>query len=278
MHYRREIVLRKLLSFCVNVFIAVVALAPIVWGLSTSLKPTQKILSLPPEIIPSEITFVHYRTLIAQNMLTYVGNSMIVSLVTVMLCLTIGTVAAYSLSRFEFKGRSLVLLIIIAVMSIPIASLIVPSYTLMASIGLTDKLVGLIVLYTAYQLPIVIWIMYAYIGTIPREIDNAAMIDGYSRLASLRKVVLPLCGPGLIASGLFVLTFAWNDFVVAAVMITSDSVKTLPVAIYSFLGYFGREWGPLLASSMVSIIPVIAIFILFQRYFLSGMTGGSVKG
>jgi multiple sugar transport system permease protein len=107
---------------------------------------------------------------------------------------------------------------------------------------------------------------------------HAARIDGCSRLETLRKVVLPLSGPGLVAAGLFVLTFAWNDFVVAVVMTSSEDAKTLPVAIYGYLGFYGRDWGPLTASAMLSIVPVIAVFVVFQRYFLSGMTGGSIKG
>jgi ABC-type glycerol-3-phosphate transport system permease component len=123
-----------------------------------------------------------------------------------------------------------------------------------------------------------VWILYGYFQTLPEALENAARIDGYGRLAVLRKVVLPLSWPGLIAAGLFVLTFAWNDFVVAVAMTTSENVRTLPVAIYHYLGFFGREWGPLTAAAMVSIVPVVAVFVIFQRYFLSGMTGGGVKG
>jgi len=135
-----------------------------------------------------------------------------------------------------------------------------------------------VLLYTAYQLPLAVWVLYGYFRTIPTEYENAAMVDGYSRLAALRKVVLPLSAPGLIAAGLFTLTFAWNDFVVAVAMNSSDDARTLPVAIYTYLGFFGREWGPLTAAAMVSIVPVIAVFVIFQKYFLSGMTGGGVKG
>lgn len=205
-------------------------------------------------------------------------NSAIVSFFTVALSLTLGALAGYALARFSFRGKALVMFLIVAVMSIPLPSLIVPTFTFLALIGLTNTLLGLVLLYTAYQLPITVWILYAYFRTIPSQLENAAMIDGYTRLQALRKVVLPLSGPGLVAAGLFVVTFAWNDFVVAVAMNSSDEVRTLPVAIYNYLGFFGREWGPLTASAMVSIVPVIVVFIIFQRYFLSGMTGGSVKG
>ncbi len=278
MNYRRAILLRKAIHFAINLTIAAFALAPLLWGLGSSLKPTNRILQVPPEIIPSEITFAHYYTLIENDLFRYMGNSAIVSVASVALCLVLGALAGYALSRFAFPGRKGVMLIVITVMSIPIASLLVPTYTLLANIGLLNSRVGLVLLYTAYELPIVIWIMFGYFNTIPRQLENAAMIDGYGRFEAFRRIVVPLSGPGLIASGLFVLIAAWNDFVVAVVMTSAEAVRTLPVAVYFYLGFFGREWGPLLAASMVSIAPIILIFVLFQKYFVSGVTGGGVKG
>jgi len=270
---------RKFGDWAINALILVFALAPIAWGLSTSLKRTEKILELPPELIPSEPTLTHYIRLFFEGGISrYIANSLVVSAATVALCLSIGALGGYALARFQFRGKGLVMLIVVSVMSIPIASMIVPTYTLMAQLGLLNSRVGLVLIYTAYQLPMVVWLLYGYFQTIPRELENAAMIDGYSRLAAMRKVLLPLSGPGLVAAGLFVLVFAWNDFVVALVMTSEDAVRTLPVAIYFYLGFYGREWGPLTASAMISIVPVIGIFVVFQRYFMSGMTGGGVKG
>lgn len=278
MNYMKVIRARKIGELAVNATIALFALAPLLWGLSSSLKPTNEILRVPPELIPSRVTFAHYATLIENDLLHYAANSAIVSAATVFICLATGTFAGYALSRFSFPGRGFVMLIVVAVMSIPIASLLVPTYTLIANLGLLDTRTGLVLLYTAYELPIVIWIMLGYFNTIPRQLEHAAMIDGYGRFDAFRKVILPLSGPGLIASGLFVLTAAWNDFVVAVVMTSAEAVRPLPVAVYFYLGFFGREWGPLLAASMVSIAPIIVIFVIFQRYFISGVTGGSVKG
>jgi len=260
------------------VLIAIVALFPILWGLSTSLKPADRILEYPPEFIPSTPTLEHYFFLVETGIWLPILNSLIVSAFSVGLSLVLGTLAGYALARFDFKGKGATMILIVAVMSIPLPSLTVPTFILLALIGLNDSLFGLIVLYTAYQLPITVWILYGYFRTLPRELESAAMIDGYSRLDVLRKIVVPLSGPGLIASGLFVLTFAWNDFVVAVAMVSSAENRTLPLAIYNYLGFFGREWGPLTASAMVATVPVIVIFVFFQRYFLSGMTGGSVKG
>ncbi len=263
----------------VDALIAIAALGPILWGLSTSLKPSADILAFPPELIPTHPTLAHYSLLFRTGISLFMLHSVVVSSFAVIASLALGSIAAYALARMPFRGRTAVMFATVALMSIPLPSVLVPTFTLLATVGLTDSLLGLGLLYTAYQLPIVVWLLYGYFGSLPIELEHAAMIDGCSRLRTLRKVVLPLSGPGLVAAGLFVLTFAWNDFVVAVVMISSESAKTLPVAIYGgYLGFYGRDWGPLTAAAMVSVVPVIAVFVFFQRYFLSGLTGGGVKG
>ncbi|MFO1310684.1 MAG: carbohydrate ABC transporter permease [Burkholderiales bacterium] len=276
--WRTRALLRRILNAAVTAAVCVAALFPILWGLSTSLKSASGILEYPPSLLPSPPTLEHYAQLFGTGIHRYLWNSAVVSALTVALCVILAALAAYALARFEFKGKGPVMFVIVAVMSIPLPSLTVPTFTFLALVGLTNTLTGLVLLYTAYQLPLAVWVLYGYFKTIPTEYENAAMVDGYSRFAALRKVVLPLSAPGLIAAGLFTLTFAWNDFVVAVAMNSSDDVRTLPVAIYNYLGFFGREWGPLTAAAMVSIVPVIVVFVIFQKYFLSGMTGGGVKG
>jgi ABC-type glycerol-3-phosphate transport system permease component len=275
--WRSRSLARRAITWALNLIILAVALGPILWGLSTSLKPTQAILRYPPQIIPETTTFEHYLFLFETGIGRPILNSVIVSVGSVLLCLVVGCIAAYALARIKFRGSAFLLFGTMALMSIPLPSLLVPTFTLLANAGLTNSLIGLTLLYTAYQLPIVVWIMYSFILSLPIELEHAAMIDGYSRGQILRKIVLPLSGPGLVASGLFVLTFSWNDFVVAVAMNSSEATKTLPVAIYGYLGFFGRDWGPLTAAAMVSIVPVIVVFLFFQRFFLSGMTSGSVK-
>jgi multiple sugar transport system permease protein len=275
--WKRRRRLRRLAHGATSALIALVALFPILWGLSTSLKTAPDIVAFPPTLLPPEPTLEHYALLFRTGIERYVFNSVVVSFAAVIGALALGSLAAYAAARLRFRGRSAILLAVVALMSIPLPSLLVPTFTFLARIGLLDSLTGLALLYIAYQLPIVVWVLYGYFLTIPVELENAARIDGYSRFATLRKIVLPLSGPGLVAAGLFVLTFAWNDFVVAVAMTSSESVKTLPVAIYGYLGFYGREWGPLTAAAILSILPVIAVFVLFQRFFLSGMTSGGVK-
>ncbi|WP_137176797.1 carbohydrate ABC transporter permease [Roseomonas sp. AR75] len=262
----------------VNLLIAGFALFPILWGLSSSLKPTERIVEFPPRLLPDEPTLEHYARIFQDDAAFYILNSGLVSAATVVLTLILGALGGYALARYDFRGRSLTMMATVAVMSIPIASLLVPTFTLISVLGLYDTRLGLVLLYTAYQLPAAIWMLYGYFMSLPVELENAARVDGCSPTRTLRKVVLPLSKPGLVAAALFILVFAWNDFVVAVTMTSSQEVRTFPVAIYFYLGFYGREWGPLLAASLVSIVPIIAVFVFLQRYFMSGLTGGGVKG
>ena len=267
-----------LIRLLISTLIAAVALMPIVWGLLSSFKTPQDILRTVPQWLPNAFTWQNYASIFKAGVDGYIFNSVLVSGGTVAVCLVLGSVAGFGLARFEFAGKRAVTFAIIAVMSIPVASLLIPTYTMMAEASLVNTRTGLILVYSAYQLPIVIWIMATYYQTLPVELEWSALIDGYSRTQTLTKIVLPLAKPALIASTLFVLTFAWNDFVVAVVLLSSDTVRTLPIGIYNFLGFYGREWGPLLAASMVSIVPLVALFVVLQRFFVAGMTGGGVKG
>ncbi|TKT69250.1 carbohydrate ABC transporter permease [Aquamicrobium sp. LC103] len=269
---------RVFASLVVYGLIALAVLFPILWGLLTSFKPRRAILQYPPVMLPEEPTLAHYQRLWDEGVQHFIVNSLIVTSATLVLSLIVGLFAAYALARANFSGRTVIMFVIIAVMSIPIASLLVPTFTMLSQIGLLDTRTGLVLLYTAYQLPIVVWMLMGYIQTLPVELEHAAMIDGHSRLSVIVRIVAPLSAPALVAAGLFIITFAWNDFVVALVMNSSVATRTLPVAVYNFLGFFGRDWGPLLAASMLSIVPVIIVFIAFQKHFVSGMTGGSVKG
>jgi len=274
----RRILFRRLGRAAVNLLIGAFALFPILWGFSSSLKPTDRIIEYPPRLLPENPTLAHYLRIFQDDAAFYILNSVIVSAATVALTLGLAALGGYALARYDFRGRTLAMMAIVSVMSIPIASLLVPTFTLISVLGLFDTRLGLVLLYTAYQLPAAIWMLYGYFMALPVEIENAARVDGCSPLATLRRVVLPLSKPGLVAAALFVLVFAWNDFVVAVTMTSSQEARTFPVAIYFYLGFYGREWGPLLAASLVSIVPIIAAFVFLQRYFMSGLTGAGVKG
>lgn len=276
--WKRRMVVRKATAFAVNALIVIFALFPIAWGLSSSLKPVDAILQYPPRLVPETFTLEHYIRIFRDDAGYYIFNSVIVTAFAIVFSLVAGALGAYALARFRFAGRGLAMVFIVGVMSIPIASLLVPTFSTLSILGLLNTRTGLVLLYTAYQLPIVIWTLYAYFLSLPVQLEQAARIDGYGAMQVLWRIVLPLSKPGLVAAALFVAVFSWNDFVVAVTMTSSESVRTLPVAIYNYLGFYGREWGPLLAASITSIIPIVAVFLFLQRYFVSGLTGGGVKG
>jgi multiple sugar transport system permease protein len=278
MRHRRRIRARLLVDGLIAAVILVTALGPIAWGLSTSLKAPARIVEYPPQLIPDEPTLEHYANLASGGFARFMWNSASITVATVVVCLVFGTLAGYALARYRFRGRQALLFGIIAVMSIPLPSLVVPTFTFASTLGLIDTHLILVLLYSAYQLPLAAWIIMGFLTTVPEQIERAALVDGYSRIQTLWRIVVPLSTPGLVAAALFVIIFAWNDFIVALVMTNSEAVRTLPVAIYFFLGFHGRDWGPLTAAAMVSIVPVVILFVFLQRYFLSGMTGGAVKG
>lgn len=276
--WRVRMIRRKATGLVVNIVIAIFALFPILWGLSSSLKPINEIVEFPPRLIPQSPTLEHYVRIYNDSVAFYIMNSAIVTVGAIVISLVAGAMGAYALARFQFRGRGAAMIFIVGVMSIPIASLLVPTFSTMSNLGLLNTRGGLVLLYSAYQLPIVIWTLYGYFLSLPVELENAARVDGYSATQVLRRIVLPLSKPGLVAAALFVAVFAWNDFVVAVTMTSSEDVRTLPVAIYNYLGFYGREWGPLLAAAIVSILPIVAVFLFLQRYFVSGLTGGGTKG
>lgn len=276
--WRLRALRRKAGTLAVNALIAIFALFPIIWGLSSSLKPSNEIVEYPPRIIPKTFTLEHYLRIFDERAGHYIFNSALVTIGAIIFSLAAGALGGYALARFRFGGRGAAMVFIVGVMSIPIASLLVPTFSTLSVLGLLDTRTGLVLLYTAYQLPIVVWTLYGYFLALPVELEHAARIDGYSAPRVLWKIVLPLSKPGLVAAALFVAVFSWNDFVVAVTMTSSEEVRTLPVGIYNYLGFYGREWGPLLAAAIVSIIPIVAAFLFLQRYFVSGLTGGGVKG
>lgn len=274
----RRATLNRTINIGVSALVGIIVLFPIFWGFITSIKPTEKILATPPQFIPEPAVSDHYLSIFERGLGRYLMNSVVVSVATVALCTLVGFMAAYALARIEFKGKRLISGGLVIIMSIPLASLLVPTFVLLAKLGLLDTRAGLVLLYTTYELPLTVWLISNFIRTIPESFEHAALMDGYSRFAIMRKIALPLAMPVVVATGLITLVFAWNDFVVSTTMNASEAVKTLPVGIYNFLGIFSREWGPLTAASMISIVPIVLLFIIFQRYFISGLTGGGTKG
>lgn len=260
--------------------LVVVNLVPLFWGVLTSIKPESAILSMPPQIIGFAPTLAHYERVFASGFVQAVTISLYYSIGAVVLALAFALPAAYAFDRFDFPGRQALFLLVVACipLSLGAAALLIPNYVYFVRLGLVNTPFALPLIYAAHQLPMAIWVVKGTIEGIPRELDEAAVIDGASRFAILRHVMLPLSRPALGAAGTLAFVGAWNEFVAGSVMVDAAWLKPVQPLIYSFIGFFGREWGPLTAAAALAIVPILVVFALLGRLIVSGLTRGAVKG
>lgn len=264
------------LLFCLVLF----NLLPLIWGVLTSFKTDSDLFRFPPTFLLSAPTWAHYERVIAGGFLGSLGISVLYSGVTVALTLAIALPTAYAFDRFQFPLRQQLFMMIIACipLSLGAAALLIPNYVYFVRLGLTNTWFVLPLIYTAHQLPMAIWIVKGVVESIPRELDEATIIDGGTHIDVLRYVMLPLTRPALGAAGILAFVGSWNEFVAGSVMVDSPALKPVQPTIYSFIGFFGRDWGPLTASATLAILPVLVAFALLGRHIVSGLTKGSVKG
>lgn len=264
------------------VFVAMIALnlTPIIWGILTSFKPSKEIFAFPPKLFDFSPTLEHYRTILSGEFSKALGISVFYSVACVLFGILLAIPAAYGFDRGRFRCRKP--LFFLVVMGIPLSigssALLLPDYIYMAKLGLTDRWYTLILLYATYNLPMAIWIIKGAVEAIPVELDEAAAIDGCTTLGIIVRIILPLTRPALASAGIFLFMGAWNEFIAASVMVNSVGLRPIQVAIYNYLGFFGREWGPLTAAATVAVVPIIIAFTLLSRMLVDGLTSGAVKG
>ena len=260
--------------------LVILNIAPLIWGILTSFKGQADLFRFPPAFVSFTPTLENYERVFLSGFGGNLGISLVNALAAVVLALVLALPAAYAFDRFNFPLRRVLFLAVVASipLSIGAAALLIPNYVYFASLGLTNTPFVLPMLYAAHQLPMAIWVIKGTIEGIPRELDEAATADGCTTFQILRYVILPLVRPALGAAAILVFVGSWNEFVASSVMVDSPSLRTVQPAIYSFIGFFGREWGPLTASATLAILPILIIFALFGRLMVSGLTKGSVKG
>lgn len=258
----------------------VLNVTPLLWGLLTSLKSESDLFRFPPTLFDFTPTLQNYERVFASGFSNSLAISLAYSGVTVFMVLLLAVPAAYAFDRFDFPGRKPLFLLIVA--SIPLslgaAALLIPNYIYFLRLGLTNHYFTLPLIYTAHQLPMAIWIIKGTIEGIPRELDEAAVADGAGHFTILRMIILPLILPALGAAGVMAFVGSWNEFVASTVMVDDPALRPIQPAIYNFIGYFGREWGPLSAAAIMGVLPILIVFTLFGRLIVSGLTKGSVKG
>ena len=260
---------------------AIVAFAvfPILWSLLVSLKPEEDIVTSNLQYIPRRVTFENYVAIWTRsNFPILIANSAVVTAITVAICTVAGTLASYSIARFAFAGRRGLMLFYLVVRMFPAVMIVIPLFILLRGAGLLDSRVGLALAYTAFLLPVFVWMMKGFFDAVPPDLEDAARIDGATRLGAMIRVVLPLVKGGLVATAVFVAIGAWNEFLFALMLTTSTGSRTWPVGLQLMVGEFQLPWGTLAAGGIISILPVMALFALVQGAMVRGLTAGAVKG
>lgn len=256
----------------------VVALLPFAWAFLTSVKLQHQIYAYPPQVIPNPFTFFNYGSEFQGGLAQGLFNSAFVSICSVALTVAAGSLAAYPLARMRFRGSQVVLFIIIAPMMIPGLVNLIPTYLILAAFGLLDTYLGLILIYWVGSLPISVWILRGFFQTVPFELEEAAVVDGCSRVQTLIHIILPVSKPALMAVALLAFLNAWNDFIIASIITTSAEMRTAQIFLYANIGDVEVNWGGLMAAAIVVSLPVVLLFLFLQRGFISGLTSGAVKG
>jgi N,N'-diacetylchitobiose transport system permease protein len=270
---------RQLAFDATGVAVALVMLFPIYWMVATAFKPGRDILRLTPKWFPDPFTLQNFADAISRPyFLEDVKNSLIVVGVMLVISILVAFLAAVGVARFGFKGRNAFLIMVIGVQLVPLNALIIPLYLMLDGIGQTDALPGVIAIYLAVVLPFMVWTLRGFVAIIPVELEEAAMIDGCTRVEAFFRITFPLVGPGLVATAVFGFIQAWNEYIIAYVLLSSPGNQTLTVWLASFTTNHGPEWGPLMAAATLTGLPVVAFFLIVQRYLVGGLTAGSVKG
>lgn len=276
---KRQRALSQVLIYCCAVALLFVILFPFYWLLISSFKSLPELYAEDQTLFPRTFTLDSYRQLLLLSpFLQYYINSLLVSLGAVLITLVLSTSAAYSIGRLRYPGRRTISRLIVATYLFPGILLLIPMYLLMTKLQLNDNLISLVIIYTTILAPYSAWLLKAYFASIPVELEEAALVDGASRLRAIWSIVLPLAKPGLVATAIYIFIMSWSEYMFAAVMITSDLRKTIPLGLAGWMAQYHIEWGVMTAGAVLTAIPVLTFFVAMGRAFVSGLLGGAVKG
>lgn len=257
---------------------AVFAAAPVLWMLSSSFKSNTEIFELPPRLLTESFSFDAYIAIFTDpEKLRFFLNSYIVAGSVTILTLLVAIQAAYAFSRFDFRGKRVFNVMIVSVQAVPPITLLIPYFGLVVVLGLYNTYPGLIFTYMVFTLPYAIIMMTGYFNTLPRELDEAVRVDGAGSFTALWRVLVPISVPGIVSVGIYTFMIAWNEYLFALTLTRTIDMRTVPIGIQLLMGQHSYEWNEIMAMSILGSIPVLVLFLFFQRYFISGLTSGSVK-
>lgn len=262
------------------ILILIILLFPSFIMISTALKTYEGVFSWPPTWIPENIQWNNFHSVLfgKYNFYNYFLNSFIVAGFTSLLCILLGLPASYAFSRFNFSGKKIFLFAVLATQMFSPVILIIPLYKVIRSMGLMDTYLSLIIANTSFALPMTIWLLTGYLQSIPDSLEEAAMIDGSSRLGALYRIILPLAAPGIVTSGIYAFILAWNDLIFALTFISKQEMRPITLALSDFAGKNIIYWHEMMAAAVLSVLPVAFLFSIVQKYLIQGLTAGSIKG
>jgi ABC-type glycerol-3-phosphate transport system permease component len=268
-----------IVTYPLLLLIVLFSIIPLIWGLSTSLKPAEEINKFPPTVWASKADFGSYlKVLFQSNFRIYFSNSVLITLLCVVSSTFVAAHAAYALARLRLPYKATLMFGILMTSMVPAVALLIPLYQMTVRIGLYNTRFLLILIYTAWRTPILIWILHGFFSKTPIEIEEAACVDGCSKMMIFYRIVLPISQPGIVSCALLSAVYVWNDFLIAFTFTTKENLRMISVGLYNYISQYGIQWGELMAAVMISIIPVLVLFVFLQKKFVSGLTSGAVKG
>jgi len=277
---RRRRVVRRVGVNLLGLAVFAVMVFPVYWMVATSFKSGNDVLSFTPQFIPTRPTLANFRDALGRDLFwSSVRNSLIVVGAVVLVSVVLAFLAALALAKFRFYGRRAFVVIVFGVQMVPLAALIIPLYITLSSVGQVDRLSGVVISYVALVLPFCVWTLRGFLAGVPKELEEAAMVDGSTRFGAFVRILLPLVGPGLVATSIFAFIQAWNEYIIAYVLLSSASKQTVTIWLANFTTGTTRgvDWGTLMAGATLTALPVVLFFVLVHRRIAFGLTAGAVK-
>ena len=269
----------RLLHYTTLLVAVVIILIPFYWLVLTSLRPESLMFQIPASFAFRDLTIKNYvSALNNSNVVAWLGNSLLLSFVIDLIVITIAGLAGYGFARFPFKGSRILLLGILGSQMFPGILLAIPVFQIAGWLGLLDSYTALVLVTVSLQLPVGIWLFRSFFLSIPRELDEAALVDGCTPVSAFLRIIFPLTAPGIAAVGLFSFVGSWNEYLLPLIILTTPEKWTYPLGLASFVGYYGTDYGGILASSVLATLPMVVAYLVFQRRLVAGLTAGSVKG
>ena len=266
-------------TYIALILASLISMFPVLWAVTTALKTDGEVNSFPPTLFPGKLNLGNFSAVIFQSDFPkYLLNSVVVTVICILVATLIAAHAAYALTNFRIRYKKQMMFIILMTSMVPPVAMLVPLYMLSVKLGLYDTRFLLILIYTAWRVPVLAWILRGFFEKLPKELMEAGIIDGCSQAMVFYRIILPISKPGIVSAALLSAVYVWNDFLVSSTFTTKNELRMLSIGLYNYISQYGIQWGKLMAAVTISIVPIVILFVLLQRHFVEGMAAGAVKG